>query len=203
MPSSPRVRPATMPKRPRRWAFACSTPRRSRRAMHRRSIGAERVAVVDWDVHHGNGTQDIFWDDPSVLYCSTHQMPLYPGTGAKNETGAGNIVNAPLAPQHRQRGFSRCLPVARPAGARQFRARPDHHFSRFRRAPSRSAGRDQPDRGRFRLGDRPADGARRAPQRQPARQPARGRLRSAGIGIFGRRPCRAADEGIKYGWRSQ
>ncbi len=61
--------------------------------------GAERVAIVDWDVHHGNGTQDIFWDDPSVLYCSTHQMPLYPGTGAKNETGAGNIVNAPLAPQ--------------------------------------------------------------------------------------------------------
>ncbi|MBX3583775.1 MAG: histone deacetylase family protein [Rhizobiaceae bacterium] len=61
--------------------------------------GAERVAIVDWDVHHGNGTQDIFWDDPSVLYCSTHQMPLYPGTGAANETGAGNIVNAPLAPQ--------------------------------------------------------------------------------------------------------
>ncbi|MDC5112985.1 histone deacetylase family protein, partial [Acinetobacter baumannii] len=61
--------------------------------------GAERIAIVDWDVHHGNGTQDIFWDDPSVLYCSTHQMPLYPGTGARDETGAGNIVNAPLAPQ--------------------------------------------------------------------------------------------------------
>ncbi|PLP59588.1 acetoin utilization protein [Mesorhizobium loti] len=60
--------------------------------------GVERVAIVDWDVHHGNGTQDIFWDDPSVLYCSTHQMPLYPGTGAKSEIGAGNIVNAPLAP---------------------------------------------------------------------------------------------------------
>ncbi len=60
--------------------------------------GAERVAIVDWDVHHGNGTQDIFWDDPSVLYCSTHQMPLFPGTGAKNETGTGNIVNAPLGP---------------------------------------------------------------------------------------------------------
>ena len=60
--------------------------------------GAERVAIVDWDVHHGNGTQDIFWDDPSVLYCSTHQMPLYPGTGAKDEIGAGNIVNAPLSP---------------------------------------------------------------------------------------------------------
>ncbi len=60
--------------------------------------GAERVAIIDWDVHHGNGTQDIFWDDPSVLYCSTHQMPLFPGTGAKGETGAGNIVNAPLSP---------------------------------------------------------------------------------------------------------
>ncbi len=52
-----------------------------------RAHGAERVAIVDWDVHHGNGTQDIFWDDASVLYCSTHQMPLYPGTGAKGETG--------------------------------------------------------------------------------------------------------------------
>ncbi|MBX3570444.1 MAG: histone deacetylase family protein [Rhizobiaceae bacterium] len=61
--------------------------------------GAERIAIVDWDVHHGNGTQDIFWDDPSVLYCSTHQMPLYPGTGARDEVGAGNIVNAPLSPR--------------------------------------------------------------------------------------------------------
>jgi len=62
--------------------------------------GAERVAIVDWDVHHGNGTQDIFWDDASVLYCSTHQMPLYPGTGAKDETGEhGTICNAPLSAQ--------------------------------------------------------------------------------------------------------
>ncbi|MEM6461500.1 MAG: histone deacetylase family protein [Pseudomonadota bacterium] len=59
--------------------------------------GAERVAIVDWDVHHGNGTQEIFWNDKSVLYCSTHQMPLFPGTGAKDETGAGNIVNAPMS----------------------------------------------------------------------------------------------------------
>ena len=64
-----------------------------------RKHGAARVAIMDWDVHHGNGTQDIFWDDPSVLYLSTHQMPLYPGTGAKDETGTkGNIVNAPLSP---------------------------------------------------------------------------------------------------------
>ena len=60
--------------------------------------GAERVAIVDWDVHHGNGTQEIFWTDGSVLYCSTHQMPLYPGTGYPTETGVGNIVNCRLAP---------------------------------------------------------------------------------------------------------
>jgi acetoin utilization deacetylase AcuC-like enzyme len=63
-----------------------------------RKFNAERVAIVDFDVHHGNGTQEIFWSDPTVLYCSTHQMPLYPGTGARSETGAGNIVNAPLSP---------------------------------------------------------------------------------------------------------
>jgi acetoin utilization deacetylase AcuC-like enzyme len=62
-----------------------------------RKFGAERVAIVDFDVHHGNGTQDIFKDDASVFYGSTHQMPLYPGTGAKGETGVGNIFNAPLS----------------------------------------------------------------------------------------------------------
>ena len=67
-------------------------------ARHAQKVhGAERVAIVDWDVHHGNGTQDIFYDDPSVIYCSTHQMPLYPGTGARSETGKGNICNAPLS----------------------------------------------------------------------------------------------------------
>ena len=60
--------------------------------------GIERIAIVDFDVHHGNGTQDIFWNEPRVLYASTHQSPLYPGTGARGETGAGNIVNAPLPP---------------------------------------------------------------------------------------------------------
>ena len=59
---------------------------------------AERVAIIDFDVHHGNGTQDIFWADPTVMYCSTHQMPLYPGSGAASERGEANtIVNAPLA----------------------------------------------------------------------------------------------------------
>jgi acetoin utilization deacetylase AcuC-like enzyme len=59
--------------------------------------GAERVAVVDFDVHHGNGSQDIFWSDDTVMYCSTHEMPLYPGSGARSERGEHNtIVNAPL-----------------------------------------------------------------------------------------------------------
>jgi acetoin utilization deacetylase AcuC-like enzyme len=64
----------------------------------RKAYGAERIAVVDFDVHHGNGTQDIFWSDKNLYFASTHQMPLYPGTGALNETGVGNIWNAPLRP---------------------------------------------------------------------------------------------------------
>src|ERR1700751_394101 len=63
-----------------------------------RKYGIARAAVVDFDVHHGNGTQDIFWADPTVMYCSTHQMPLFPGTGASGERGEHDtIVNAPLA----------------------------------------------------------------------------------------------------------
>jgi acetoin utilization deacetylase AcuC-like enzyme len=60
--------------------------------------GLQRVAIVDFDVHHGNGTQDIFRHDVWVMYASSHQMPLYPGTGAASEHGDGNIFNAPLAP---------------------------------------------------------------------------------------------------------
>ncbi len=59
--------------------------------------GAQRVAIMDFDVHHGNGTQDIFWSDRNVMYSSTHEMPLYPGTGSSGERGEyNNIVNAPL-----------------------------------------------------------------------------------------------------------
>jgi acetoin utilization deacetylase AcuC-like enzyme len=60
--------------------------------------GIARVAIIDWDVHHGNGTQAIVWEDATILYASTHQMPLYPGTGAPSETGVGNIFNVPLSP---------------------------------------------------------------------------------------------------------
>jgi acetoin utilization deacetylase AcuC-like enzyme len=64
-----------------------------------RKYGAERIAIVDFDVHHGNGTADIFKADPTVLYASSHQMPLYPGTGDPRDTGVGNIVNAALPPR--------------------------------------------------------------------------------------------------------
>jgi len=68
-------------------------------ALHARAgHGAKRVAVVDFDVHHGNGTQAAFWSDKDLFYGSTHQMPLFPGTGALDETGVGNIFNAPLKP---------------------------------------------------------------------------------------------------------
>jgi acetoin utilization deacetylase AcuC-like enzyme len=59
-----------------------------------RAAGAARVAIVDWDVHHGNGTQDIFWDDPDVLYMSVHQYPYYPGTGAPTEIGGAKAKGA-------------------------------------------------------------------------------------------------------------
>jgi len=71
-------------------------------AAHARARGCERVAIVDFDVHHGNGTQEIFYDDPSVLFISLHQSPLYPGSGATTERGTrdgrGYTVNIPLSP---------------------------------------------------------------------------------------------------------
>lgn len=58
--------------------------------------GLKRVAIVDFDVHHGNGTQDLVEEDARILFVSSHQMPLWPGTGAAHETGVGNVVNVPL-----------------------------------------------------------------------------------------------------------
>jgi len=84
-----------------------------------RRHGAERAAIIDFDVHHGNGSQDIFWSDASVMYSSTHQMPLYPGTGAVSESGEHDtIVNAPLragdgGSQFRAAFESRILPRLR------------------------------------------------------------------------------------------
>ena len=68
-------------------------------ALHARSVhGCQRVAVIDFDVHHGNGTQEMFWDDAEAFYASTHQFPFYPGTGSRRERGEhNNVVNVPLA----------------------------------------------------------------------------------------------------------
>jgi acetoin utilization deacetylase AcuC-like enzyme len=88
-------------------------------ALHaRESHGLERVAVVDFDVHHGNGTQAMFEHDARLFYASTHQFPFYPGTGAAGERGVGNIVNAPLAlnsgsSEFRQAMDARILPALR------------------------------------------------------------------------------------------
>lgn len=76
----------------------------------------ERVAILDFDVHHGNGTADIFASDPRVMYVSSHQSPLYPGTGASSEIGVGNLVNLPLpaatdGPAFRQAWSTRVLPA--------------------------------------------------------------------------------------------
>jgi acetoin utilization deacetylase AcuC-like enzyme len=75
----------------------------------------ERVLVLDWDVHHGNGTQEIFYDSPEVLYASIHQSPLYPGTGAASETGAGE-----------GEGYTVNLPVPPGAGSAEFLALVEH-----------------------------------------------------------------------------
>jgi acetoin utilization deacetylase AcuC-like enzyme len=70
-------------------------------AAHALASGIERIAIVDWDVHHGNGTQEVFWTSPNVFFTSIHQWPLYPGTGAASETGkdsgAGYTLNVPLS----------------------------------------------------------------------------------------------------------
>jgi acetoin utilization deacetylase AcuC-like enzyme len=78
--------------------------------------GLSRVAILDFDVHHGNGTQDVFWNDPRVVFAGSHQSPLYPGTGMEDEIGAGNIFNATLpamarGPQFRKVWTDRLLPA--------------------------------------------------------------------------------------------
>jgi acetoin utilization deacetylase AcuC-like enzyme len=83
-------------------------------ARHLQATGAaERVAIVDWDVHHGNGTQDIFYEDPSVFFLSLHQSPFYPGTGAAGErgrgAGSGTTLNVPLPAGTRGPEYGRAL----------------------------------------------------------------------------------------------
>src|SRR6202035_5184369 len=93
------VRPPGHHAEPQRAMGFCLFNNAAIGALRAREVhGLARVAVVDFDVHHGNGTQAAFEADRSLFYASTHQYPLYPGTGSASETGVGNIVNVPLRP---------------------------------------------------------------------------------------------------------
>ena len=134
-----------------------------------------------------------------MLYCSTHQMPLYPGTGAKDETGAGNIVNAPLSPGtgsdlFREAFRSRILPALD-------NFRPDliiisAGFDAHHRDPLAEINLEEDD---FDWATGQLMQRAGTVLRRPPRQPARGRLRSAGIGVFRGGPCRPPDEGLTNG----
>ena len=139
--------------------------------------GIARAAIVDFDVHHGNGSQEIFWADKSVMYCSTHQMPLFPGTGAVIESGTHNtVVNAPLRPGDGGEAFRAAFEEQDPAAAARIPAGAGHHLRRFRRPHARPARQHQSHRGRFRLGDAKDHGRRRPLRRGPRRVAARRRL---------------------------
>ena len=115
--------------------------------------GVERVAIVDFDVHHGNGSQDIFWSDKTVMYCSTHEMPLYPGTGAVSERGEhNNIVNAPLRAGDGGDAVPRRLRDRHPAAPARIPAGDPGDLGRLRRPHARSARQSQSGGSRFRLG---------------------------------------------------
>ena len=116
--------------------------------------GLDRVAVLDFDVHHGNGTQDCLWDEPRAMFVSSHQMPLYPGTGYASETGAhGQMINLPLVRRVGRARDAGCL------GTRRWPASLNFHGSRtsslisagFDAHARRSFGRADVGRGGFRL----------------------------------------------------
>ena len=150
-----------------------------RHAQAARGLG--RVAVVDWDVHHGNGTQAIFWDDPSVLAISLHQDGLYPArSGLLSETGAG--AGTGTTPQRAAAGrvghrrVPRCDRPRRRPRARGVRARPHRDRLRLRRRCARSARAHAAARRGLRRDDRAPARRDGAPLRRPPRRLARGRL---------------------------
>ena len=105
--------------------------------------GADRVLVLDWDVHHGNGTEAIFYGSSQVLYSSIHQSPLYPGTGAATDFGSGEgegyTVNLPVPPGSGSDEFLGTRPARGGADRPGVAAGPALHLGRLRRPPRRSA----------------------------------------------------------------
>ena len=176
------VRRAITPSATARWASASSTTSPSPRP-RARARGVERVAIVDYDVHHGNGTQGCFYDDPRVLYISTHQYPVLSGhrrgrRDRRRATGAGFTVNMPLEPARPTRDYALVYDASSCPVLDAVRARAGARVGRLRRARARSAGADARDDRRLRVADGAAacvaDGSARTPR---ARH--RGRLRPA------------------------
>ena len=126
-----------------RWASACSTASPSPQRTRSRPAAAERVLILDWDVHHGNGTEEIFAASGDVLYASIHQSPLYPGTGpaeyAGEGAGEGYTVNLPVPPGSGDATIPRPRRARGRADRAPVRAGPDRDLGRLRRPPRRSA----------------------------------------------------------------
>ena len=160
----------------------------ARYAQKRYGIG--RVLVVDWDVHHGNGTQDIFYRDPSVFFFSTHQWPLYPGTGRANETGdgpgTGATMNFPFPAGSGRAEILGAVENSLVPAMRTFPSRVHPDLRRLRFANRRSPRPLHPKRRRFRGAHRRRHGDGRSACGRPHGLGARGRVQPERPGIGGR-----------------
>ena len=136
--------------------------------------GLERILIIDWDVHPGNGTQEIFYSDPDVFYLSTHQYPYYPGTGAANETGEGpganTVVNVPLGVRTSARDHRAAFSDALADIETRFHPRPDYYFRRLRLQARRSPGRFVAGGRGFCGNDERSDGPGRTTRRRTRRR---------------------------------
>ena len=168
----------------------------------------ERVAIVDYDAHHGNGTQDIFYEHPDVLYVSMHEWPMYPGTGRLDEVGEGaghgTTLNLPFPAGTTGDVYRRAVDDVIAPRIAELRADPSAHLGRLRRAPPRSAHRPRPRRRRLR---RPHGRPRPAGARGPAAAVPRGWLRPhrphgvrGGVAVRARRRRRLSTRVVHDGW---
>ena len=133
---------------PRDGLLPVQQRRRGRPAGHRRRSGSSRVLIVDWDIHHGNGTQATFWEDPQVGFLSIHRWPFYPGTGDADETGGGRglgcTLNLPIEYGTPRKDYPRRLRRQPGEVRRQDQAAVGAVQRRLRRPSPRSGGRPRP-----------------------------------------------------------